>query len=221
MLMTNGMPFCSATWAIAVVWPESKAPTRSCAPSLISFSARARATSTLVSVSAFMIARSGRPRSLKIAVRDLDAALAVLPMLACAPERGSSTPTFSGAALRADDVERRGAGEHSGGAGAGGEGAAGDARASGIRFADHVSFLPGCGDRRWRADCPISTIASMTAMQWAPSRALTRRGDSRSAADPLAADRTILLTRTTNVVNINMAALGAIAPVHGACAVQR
>ena len=44
--MTSGMPFCSATWAIAVVWPESKAPTRSCAPSLISFSARARAVST-------------------------------------------------------------------------------------------------------------------------------------------------------------------------------
>ena len=44
--MTSGMPFCSATWAIAVVWPELKAPTRSCAPSLISFSARARAVST-------------------------------------------------------------------------------------------------------------------------------------------------------------------------------
>ncbi len=38
--MTSGMPFCSATWAIAVVWLESKAPIRSCAPSLISFSAR-------------------------------------------------------------------------------------------------------------------------------------------------------------------------------------
>src|SRR5262245_26607584 len=28
--MTNGMPFCSATWAMAVVWPESNAPMRSC-----------------------------------------------------------------------------------------------------------------------------------------------------------------------------------------------
>ncbi len=26
------MPFCSATWAIALVWPESNAPTSSCAP---------------------------------------------------------------------------------------------------------------------------------------------------------------------------------------------
>ena len=35
--MTSGMPFCSATWAMAVVWPELKAPIRSWAPSPISF----------------------------------------------------------------------------------------------------------------------------------------------------------------------------------------
>ena len=53
--------------AIAVDCPESKAPTSSCAPSLMSFSARARATSTLVSVSAFITVSSGRPSCLKIA----------------------------------------------------------------------------------------------------------------------------------------------------------
>src|SRR5262245_25944889 len=91
------MPFCSATCAIAVLWPESKAPTSSWAPSLISFSARERATSTLVSVSAFMIASSGRPSSLKIAGATSAPRLQSCPMLACAPEVGSSRPTFSGA----------------------------------------------------------------------------------------------------------------------------
>src|SRR3974390_2376425 len=95
MLMTNGMPFCSATWAMAVLWPESKAPTRSCAPSLISFSARPRATSTLVSVSAFMMASSGRLSSLKIAGAISTPRWQSCPMPACAPERGSSTPTFN------------------------------------------------------------------------------------------------------------------------------
>src|SRR3972149_3229818 len=90
------MPFCSATCAIAVLWPESKAPTRSCAPSLISFSARARATSTLVSVSAFMIARSGRPRLFRIAGASSTPRWQSWPMLAWAPERGSRTPTFRG-----------------------------------------------------------------------------------------------------------------------------
>src|SRR6516165_8116710 len=95
MLMTKGMPFCSATCAIAEVWPESKAPTSSCAPSLISFSARARANSTLVSVSAFIIANSGRPSSLKIAGAISTPRWQSCPMPACAPERGSSTPTFN------------------------------------------------------------------------------------------------------------------------------
>src|SRR5262249_28092877 len=92
----EGNALCSATCAIAVVWPESKAPTRSCAPSLISFSARARATSTLVSVSAFMIASSGRPSSLKIGGASSTPRWQSWPMPACAPERGSRTPTFSG-----------------------------------------------------------------------------------------------------------------------------
>ena len=49
--------------AIAVDWPESKAPTSSWAPSLIRRSARLRATSTLDSVSPLMIWSCGRPRS--------------------------------------------------------------------------------------------------------------------------------------------------------------
>ena len=93
--MTSGMPFCSATWAIAVVWPESKAPIRSCAPSLISFSARARAVSTLDSVSAFMTARSGRPRSLRIGGASSTPRWQSRPIRACKPERGNKTPTFN------------------------------------------------------------------------------------------------------------------------------
>ena len=54
MLITKGTPFCSQTWAIAAVAPDSKAPVRMCAPSRISFSAWVRATSGFDSVSAFM-----------------------------------------------------------------------------------------------------------------------------------------------------------------------
>ena len=95
ILMTSGMPFCSATCAIAVVWPESKAPIRSCAPSLISFSARARAVSTLDSVSAFMIARSGSPRAFRIGGASSTPRWQSRPIKACKPERGNKTPTFS------------------------------------------------------------------------------------------------------------------------------
>ena len=159
MLMTSGMPFCSATWAIAVVWPESKAPTRSWAPSLISFSARARATSTLVSVSAFMIASSGKPRSLKIARREIDAALAVLPDAGLRAGRRQQDADLERAALRARDVERRGAGEQTGGARAGGEAAAGDARARERieRFTDHVKSSSS-EIRRSAVACQISLI---------------------------------------------------------------
>src|SRR5882672_7183283 len=90
------MPFCSATCAIAVEAPESKAPVSSWAPSAISFSARERATSTLVSVSAFMICSSGRPSSLRMPLVISTPRRQSWPMPACTPERGSSTPTLSG-----------------------------------------------------------------------------------------------------------------------------
>jgi len=51
MLTMNGMPRCSATWAMAMLWPESKAPTIMCTPPSMAFSACVRATSGLVSVS--------------------------------------------------------------------------------------------------------------------------------------------------------------------------
>ena len=111
MLMMKGMPFCSATWAIAVDCPESKAPTSSCAPSLISRSARERATSALDSVSPFMMARSGSPRSLRMPAVISTPRWQSWPMPACTPERGSSTPTFRPRALGAADAERAGPGE--------------------------------------------------------------------------------------------------------------
>ena len=51
MLTIIGTPRCSATWAMAMVWPESKAPISTLAPASIAFSAWVRATSGLVSVS--------------------------------------------------------------------------------------------------------------------------------------------------------------------------
>ncbi len=95
--MTKGTPFCSATWAIAVLCPESNAPTSSCAPSLISFSARERATSTLVSVSALMISSVGIPSSLRMPLVISTPRWQSWPMPACTPERGSNTPTFKAA----------------------------------------------------------------------------------------------------------------------------
>ena len=95
MLITKGTLRCSATCAIAPAAPESKGPTSTWAPSLISFSARERATSTLVSVSAFIsststpnISRSGPGAMSAPSWQDC-------PMKACVPERGSSTPTLS------------------------------------------------------------------------------------------------------------------------------
>ena len=75
--MTSGMPFCSATWAIAVVWPESKAPIRSWAPSLISRSARARAVSTFELGVAVHNREIRQTHRLQDRRRDVDAALAV------------------------------------------------------------------------------------------------------------------------------------------------
>src|SRR5690606_23637414 len=95
MLTTSGTLRCSATCAMAAVGPESNAPTRTCAPSSISFSARDRATSTLDSMSAFISSMSTPDMS-----RSIPGAMSAprwhdWPMKASAPERGSSTPTFS------------------------------------------------------------------------------------------------------------------------------
>src|SRR5690606_12067056 len=95
MLTTNGTLRCSATCAIAAAAPESNGPTSTCAPSLISFSARERATSTLVSVSAFISSMS-TPYMSRISAGEMSApSWHDWPMNACTPERGSSTPTFS------------------------------------------------------------------------------------------------------------------------------
>ena len=95
MLITNGILRCSATCAIADAAPESNGPTSTCAPSLISFSARERATSTLVSVSAFISSMS-TPYMSRISAGEMSApSWQDWPMNACTPERGSSTPTLS------------------------------------------------------------------------------------------------------------------------------
>ena len=140
MLMTKGMPFCSATCAIAVLWPESKAPTSSCAPSPISFSARERATSTLVSVSAFMICELGQAEVLEDAGGDLDAALAILADAGLHARARQQHADLQLGALRAHDIERRGAGDEARGAEPGGEAAARQAR--GLGFACHAVVLP-------------------------------------------------------------------------------
>src|SRR4029077_12923869 len=76
---------------------ESNAPTSNCAPSLISFSARARAVSTLDSVSASMIVSAGRLSDFSIAGATSTPRWQSWPMPASKPERGNSTPTLSGA----------------------------------------------------------------------------------------------------------------------------
>ena len=65
ILITNGTPFCSHTCAMAREAPESKGPVNTCAPSLISLSARVLAVSTLVSVSAFINSMSTPSMSLR------------------------------------------------------------------------------------------------------------------------------------------------------------
>src|SRR6185503_8234071 len=95
MLMMNGMPRCSATCAIAALWPESKAPTSTLAPSWIRRSARVRAVSALLSVSAFMISMSTPSTCLSTAGAISAPFWQDWPISACTPERGSSTPTLS------------------------------------------------------------------------------------------------------------------------------
>ena len=85
--------------------PEAARPRRS------AFSARARATSTLDSVSAFMICSGGRPQVLENAGGDIDAALAVLADAGLEARARQQHADFERRALRAADVERRGAGD--------------------------------------------------------------------------------------------------------------
>src|SRR5260221_14372156 len=95
MLTMNGMPRCSATCAIAALWPESKAPTSTLAPSWVRRSARVRAVSALLSVSAFRISMSTPSTCLSTAGAMSAPFWQDWPISACTPERGSSTPTLS------------------------------------------------------------------------------------------------------------------------------
>ena len=95
MLITKGMPFCSATWAMAAAAPESNGPTSTFAPSWISRSARLRAVSTLVSVSAFISSMSTPSICLMIPGAMSAPNWQDWPMKAWVPDRGSSTPTLS------------------------------------------------------------------------------------------------------------------------------
>jgi len=95
MLTTSGTLRCSATCAMAAVGPESKAPISTCAPSSTSFSARERATSTFDSMSAF-ISSTSTPYISRSRAGEMSAPRwHDWPMKASAPDRGSSTPTFS------------------------------------------------------------------------------------------------------------------------------
>src|SRR5579859_998639 len=105
ILMISGTPRCSQTWATAMVWAESKAPTSTWAPSAISFSARVRAVSMLVSVSA-TVSSIGRPSCASTPVLTSAPRLQLCPSRARAPDSGSSRPTFKGAAA---DRRRAGA----------------------------------------------------------------------------------------------------------------
>ena len=142
MLMTSGMPFCSATWAMAVVCPESKAPTRSWAPSLISFSARERAVSTFELGVAVHDGEIGQAHRFEDPRRDIDAALAILADAGLQAGTRQQHADLERAALGAHDVERRDAGHQTGGPDAGGKSAACEARGIRSGFTIHSEILP-------------------------------------------------------------------------------
>src|SRR6185503_16263946 len=95
MLITNGMPRCSATCAIAVAAPESNGPTSTCAPSWIRRSARVRAVSTFDSQSAFISSMSTPSISLITPGARSAPFWHDWPINPCTPERGRMTPTLS------------------------------------------------------------------------------------------------------------------------------
>ena len=86
----------------------------------------------------------GQAELLEDARRDLDAALAVLADAGLRARARQQHADLQRPALRASDVERRGAGEQSGGADTGGEAAAGNACASDFAL-QFIEVLRGCG----------------------------------------------------------------------------
>ena len=71
----------------------------------------------------FMMARSGRPRSLRMPAVISTPRWQSWPMPACTPERGSSTPTFRGAPCARPIWKGAGGGKQARGAGSGGKAA--------------------------------------------------------------------------------------------------
>ena len=112
---------------MAVVCPESKAPTRSWAPSLISFSARARAVSTFELGVDADDSEFGHAQRFEDRRRDIDAELTILADAGLQAGTRQQHADLERAALGAHDIERRDAGNECGGTGAGGKSATCDA----------------------------------------------------------------------------------------------
>ena len=121
------MPFCSATWAIAVVCPESKAPTKSLgavADQLLGAGARGIDVRFGIAVNDGEFRQAKRLEDRR---RDIDAALAILADAGLVAGTRQNHANLQRAALGAHDIERRGSGNECGRSGAGGKGAARDA----------------------------------------------------------------------------------------------
>ena len=124
------------------------------------------------------------PRPLSSRRRDVDAALAVLADAGLGARARQQHADLERSALRADDVEGRGAREDRGGAGAGRERAARHCRTlcdwncvGNLRL---MLFLPELWSRPSAVACPISRILR-TKMQWTLRRG-TIRGSALSTA---------------------------------------
>ena len=149
MLMTNGMPFCSATWAIAVLWPESNAPGQELRAVVDQLLARAGATSTDVSVSAFDDdGELGQTELLEDGRRDLDPALAILPDAGLGARAGQEHTHLQGPGLCADDLPRRRRKD------------AGDARTQGKAAAGHTRTGDFVGDLATICVLPNENVSS-------------------------------------------------------------
>ena len=168
MLMTKGMPFCSATCAIAVLCPESKAPTRSCAPSRDQLlGARTRHVDVGLGVGVHDL-KLGQAQFLEDRRRDVDAALAVLADAGLRARTRQQDADLQRSALRAHDIERSGACDERGGAGARCERAARHSLSAVNRIVGNLRlmlFLPQLWSRPSAVACPISRILR-SKMQW-------------------------------------------------------
>ncbi len=96
MLMTKGMPFCSATWAIALLCRNRRRPSGAARHRDQLLGARARDLDVGLGVGAHDF-EFGQADALEDRVRQLDAAEAVLADPRLCAGRGSSTPTLSAA----------------------------------------------------------------------------------------------------------------------------